>query len=138
MEFKEVPEDKMVALVATRFKGHAAAWWRQLKTTRRRQGKSKIDSWEKLRKQLHKAFVPPNHTSLVYQQLQNLKLGNRSITEYTIEFYQLIARNDLAETDEQLVSQYIGGLHQQFQDTLNLCDLFTIAEAKQKALQLEK
>jgi hypothetical protein len=67
LEFKEVPEDKMVALVATRFRGHAAAWWRQLKTTRRRQGKSKIDSWEKLRKQLHKAFVPPNHTSLVYQ-----------------------------------------------------------------------
>lgn len=138
LEFKEVPEDKMVALVATRFRGHAAAWWRQLKTTRGRQGKSKIDSWEKLRKKLRKAFVPPNHTSLVYQQLQNLKLGNRSITDYTTEFYQLVARNDLAETEEQLVSRYIGGLHQQFQDTLNLFDLFTVAEAKQKALQLEK
>jgi hypothetical protein len=65
-------------------------------------------------------------------------LGNRSITDYTTEFYQLIARNNLAETDEQLVSRYIGGLHQQFQDTLNLFDLFTVAEAKQKALQLEK
>lgn len=82
--------------------------------------------------------MPPNHTTLVYQQLQSLKLGSRSITEYTTEFYQLVAWNDLAETKEQMVSRYIGGLHPQYQDTLNLFDLFTVAEAKQKALELEK
>ena len=60
------------------------------------------------------------------------------MTEYTTEFYHLIARCDLGETDEQLVSRYIGGLRTEFQDTLNLLDPFTVAEAQQRALQLEK
>ena len=31
LEFKEVPQDKRVSLVATKFRGCAAAWWQQLK-----------------------------------------------------------------------------------------------------------
>ena len=60
------------------------------------------------------------------------------MTEYTTEFYLLVARCDLGETEEQLVSRYIGGLRIEFQDTLNLLDPFTVAEAQQRALQLEK
>ncbi|ESQ28703.1 hypothetical protein EUTSA_v10019697mg, partial [Eutrema salsugineum] len=36
MEFKHVPEDRKVALVATKFRGRAASWWMQLKSTRSR------------------------------------------------------------------------------------------------------
>ncbi|KAJ9546716.1 hypothetical protein OSB04_019259 [Centaurea solstitialis] len=43
-EFKGVPEDKRVALIATRLRGRASAWWQQLKQTRSRLGKSKIES----------------------------------------------------------------------------------------------
>ncbi|KFK23570.1 hypothetical protein AALP_AAs73464U000100, partial [Arabis alpina] len=38
LEFKEVPDDHRVPLVATRFRGHAASWWLQLKTSRGRRG----------------------------------------------------------------------------------------------------
>jgi hypothetical protein len=31
LEFNEVPEDKRVSLVATKFQGRAAAWWQHLK-----------------------------------------------------------------------------------------------------------
>ena len=44
LEFKEVPQDKRVSLVATKFRGCAAAWWQQLKQSRIRQGKSKINT----------------------------------------------------------------------------------------------
>jgi hypothetical protein len=36
MDFNEVPGDKRVSLVATRFRGRAAAWWQQLKISRNR------------------------------------------------------------------------------------------------------
>ena len=49
-----------------------------------------------------------------------------------------MARNDLTETEEQQVSRYIGGLRSQFQDQLNLLDPYSISEAHQQALQLEK
>ncbi|KAH9715447.1 Endonuclease [Citrus sinensis] len=100
-EYKEVPENKLVSLAATRFRGRAAAWWQQTKLTRIRQGKKKIDSWEKFKKHLRGAFLPHNYAKLLYQQLQNLRQGNRSVDDYTTEFHWLVACNDLTETEEQ-------------------------------------
>ncbi|KAH7853011.1 hypothetical protein Vadar_032047 [Vaccinium darrowii] len=74
----------------------------------------------------------------MYQRLQNLRQNSRSLDDYTTEFHQLVARNDLAETEEQLVSRYVGGLREQFQFTLNMFELFSVSDACQKALQIEK
>ncbi|ESQ37159.1 hypothetical protein EUTSA_v10003071mg, partial [Eutrema salsugineum] len=46
LEFKEVPDNRRVPLVAMRFRGHAASWWKQLKSTRTRTGKEPIQSWK--------------------------------------------------------------------------------------------
>ncbi|ESQ50621.1 hypothetical protein EUTSA_v10023123mg, partial [Eutrema salsugineum] len=35
LDFKQVPDDRRVPLVAMRFRGHATSWWKQLKSTRR-------------------------------------------------------------------------------------------------------
>ncbi|KAF7137217.1 hypothetical protein RHSIM_Rhsim07G0165900 [Rhododendron simsii] len=138
LEFKEVPLDKRVSLVATKFRVRAAAWWQQLKQTRERQGKEKIRSWEKLLKHMRASFLPHNYTRSLYQQLQNLRQGSKSVDDYTQEFYQLLARNDLSESQDQLVSRYIGGMREQFQDALNFYDPVSVSEAHQKALTLEK
>ena len=42
--------------------------------------------------------------------------------DYTTEFYQLISRNEVNETENQLVARYIGGLRVQIQKTVNLFD----------------
>ncbi|KAF7145040.1 hypothetical protein RHSIM_Rhsim04G0049200 [Rhododendron simsii] len=138
MDFKEVPENRRVPLVATRFRGRASAWWQQLKLTRSRQGKEKIASWEKMKKKLWVAFLPHNYSRTLYQRLQNLWQNTRSVNDYTMEFYQLVARNDLAETNDQLISRYVGGLRQSFQYALNVLDLYSVSDTHQLAIQLEK
>ncbi|XP_022001881.1 uncharacterized protein LOC110899297 [Helianthus annuus] len=137
-EYKEVPENKRVALIATRLRGRASAWWQQLKLTRNRLGKSRIVTWTKMKKCLRSNFLPHNFQRLMYQRLQNLKQGAKSVDDYTTEFYQLIARNDIQEPEEQLVSRYIGGLRVQIMESVNLFDLLTIPEAHQRALAFEK
>ncbi|GKB29890.1 reverse transcriptase domain-containing protein [Tanacetum coccineum] len=47
-EFKEVPENKRVSLIATKLRGRVSAWWQQLKLTRERVGKPRITSWRKM------------------------------------------------------------------------------------------
>ena len=58
--------------------------------------------------------------------------------EYTDEFYKLLARVNLSESDEQLVSRYIGDLRPQIQDMVNLFDPVDILAAHQRAVLVEK
>ncbi|XP_026400290.1 uncharacterized protein LOC113296178 [Papaver somniferum] len=138
LEFKDVPDNKRVQLVATMFRGRANSWWQQHKLQRSRKGKQKLVSWEKMKKHMREEFLPHNYISLMYQQLQNLRKGTRSIDEYTKEFYRLLSLNDLSESDEQRVARYVGGLPQQYQDTLNMFDCCSISDAHHRARQVEK
>ncbi|XP_022855164.1 uncharacterized protein LOC111376433 [Olea europaea var. sylvestris] len=63
LDYKEVPDNKRVPLVATRLRGRAATWWQQLKQNRIRQD------------------------------------------AYSTEFYQLIAQNDVGESEDQLIAE---------------------------------
>jgi hypothetical protein len=49
-----------------------------------------------------------------------------------------LTRVELAKTDYQLVSRYIGGLQQNIQDSLNLFNLINVFVAHQRALLLKK
>ena len=55
-----------------------------------------------------------------------------------MKFYQLLLRNEVHETEDQLVARYIGGLRVQIQETLNLFDPILVLVAHQRALQIEK
>lgn len=101
LEFKNVPAHRRVALVATRFKGRASTWWQQLKQKRAREGKEKISSWEKLKKQMRKSFLPYNYTRTLYNRLQNLRQGNRGVGDYAEEFFLLIT---LSEAHQRALS----------------------------------
>ncbi|GKA26082.1 putative nucleotidyltransferase, ribonuclease H [Tanacetum coccineum] len=137
-KFKEVPKNKRVSLIATKLRGKASAWWQQLKLTRERVGKPRIMSWQKMKKCMRANFIPHNYQWQMYKRLQNLKLGSKSVEDYTTKFYQLITRNDNQETEDQPVSQYIGGLRVQIMDFVNMFDPMTLSDAYQRALAFEK
>ncbi|PKI48211.1 hypothetical protein CRG98_031398 [Punica granatum] len=101
-------------------------------------GKPKITSWEKMKKKMKATFLPYNFQRIMYQRLQNLRQGSRSVDNYTNELYQLVARNELQETEDQLVARYIGGLRVQLQDMVNLFDPINVSFAHQKALIIER
>jgi hypothetical protein len=81
-DYKEVPDSMKMKLVAIKLKGRASAWWKQLKQSRYRQGKPKINSWEKLVKHMRATFLPHNHTQAMYQLSQSWAHGSRSVNGY--------------------------------------------------------
>ncbi|GJR45654.1 hypothetical protein Tco_1313757 [Tanacetum coccineum] len=57
-EFKDVPKNKRVSLIATKLHGRASAWWQQLKLTKERVGKPSVTSWRKIKKLVRKTITP--------------------------------------------------------------------------------
>ncbi|XP_023640321.1 uncharacterized protein LOC111831043 [Capsella rubella] len=138
LDFKSVPDDRRVALVVTRFRGHAASWWQQTKATRSRSGKDPIRSWEKLKKKLKETFMPHNYDRTIYTKLQNLRQGSRTVDEYAEEFYLLLSRNEVYDSQVQLVSRFIGGLRLQLQNAMCQFDPDSVAEAHRRASSFEQ
>ncbi|GJZ36602.1 hypothetical protein Tco_0582793 [Tanacetum coccineum] len=68
-EFKEVPENKRVSLIATKLRGRASAWWQQLKLTRKRVGKPRIICWQKIKNCMRANLIPHNYQWQMYQRL---------------------------------------------------------------------
>lgn len=74
----------------------------------------------------------------MYNKLQNLKQGARSVDDYAEEFYLLLTRNEIADSQVQLVSRFIGGLRPQLQSSLAQFDPTTVSEAHRRAASFEQ
>ncbi|VFQ91585.1 unnamed protein product [Cuscuta campestris] len=62
---KDMPEGKMVKLVASRVQRNASTWWTNISTQRKFEGKPKVQTWEKMRKLLIKRFLPRDYHHMV-------------------------------------------------------------------------
>ena len=74
----------------------------------------------------------------MYTKLQNLRQGNRSVDEYAEEFALLLTRNEINDSQVQLVSRFIGGLRPQLQNSMAQFDPLTIGEAHRRAASFEQ
>ncbi|XP_041001668.1 uncharacterized protein LOC121247371 [Juglans microcarpa x Juglans regia] len=112
----QTPEAQQVKLVAYKLRGGASAWWEQMQSNRRRQGKQPMRAWPKMKRLMRTRFLPPDYEQILYQQYQNCKQGMRTVSDYMEEFYRLKSRNNLSETDGQQVARFVGGLRMAIQD----------------------
>jgi len=94
-EYKDVPEDKIVKLVALRLCKYASLWWTNLCNKRARERKPNIQTWERMKSKLKARFLPPSYVKDNYSQLHNLTHANMNVDEYTREFEKLLIKCDI-------------------------------------------
>lgn len=86
---------------------------------------------------MRRAFLPYNYECTLYNKLQSLRQGSRTVDEYATDFFHMVARTTLVKTEEQLVSRFIGGLRYQIQIVLQQFNPIIVSEAHQRALSME-
>ncbi|KAL4187889.1 hypothetical protein AMTRI_Chr09g21250 [Amborella trichopoda] len=78
----------------------------------KRKGKPRISSWEEIKSRMKEKFLPVDYTQLFFSQFSNLRQETKRLAEYTKDFYKLMVRNGMQETEKQLVSSYINDAYQ--------------------------
>lgn len=67
-ELKEILVDKKIKTVARKLSRLALAWWEDEQTNCLRQGKEKIQNWERMKGKMYQKFLPLHYTWDLYMK----------------------------------------------------------------------
>ncbi|XP_048236341.1 uncharacterized protein LOC107261617 [Ricinus communis] len=113
-------KEKKVKLAVVEFIYYAAIWWDQLVSNRRRNGEGKIQTWAEVKRIMRERFVPSHYYRELYNKLQSLVQGGKSIEEYYQEMEIALIRANIDEDREATMAQFLHGLNK---DIVNLVEL---------------
>ncbi|XP_019164359.1 PREDICTED: uncharacterized protein LOC109160528 [Ipomoea nil] len=78
-------ERKRLKLAVLEFSDYATIWWGKVVADRMGNGEDPIASWQQLKAMMRRQFVPSWYQRELYQQLEGLVQGSRSVPEYVQE-----------------------------------------------------
>ena len=93
-------EIKKVKLAAIEFTNYAIVWWDQLLINKRRNREPPVDTWEEMKMLMRKRFVLGHYYRGLYQKLQRLNQGSKSVEEYYKEMEVAMIRDNVEEYRE--------------------------------------
>ena len=114
------PENKKVKLAAIEFSDYAIVWWDQLVMNRRRNRERPVETWEEMKIVMRKRFVPSYYYRELYNKLQSLRQGNRSVEEYYKEMEVAMIRANVEEDREATMSRFLVGLNREIANVVEL------------------
>ncbi|KAI0522935.1 hypothetical protein KFK09_005324 [Dendrobium nobile] len=135
---REVPAERIVKLVAIKLKKGASLWWENLKRSREREGRSKITSWEKMKKEMQRKYLTDYHRRNLFLRLHRLQQQNLSVEEYVAEFEQLSLKCDLNEPVDNTIARFLEGLQPSIAHVVQLQPHWTLQDVINLAMQVEK
>ncbi|GKE45365.1 reverse transcriptase domain-containing protein [Tanacetum coccineum] len=109
-----------------------------VKKRRRTEGKSKVETWEKIKKLMKAKFLPKNHRQEAFLDYHNLSQQNMTVEEVINEFDKLPMRCNVVEEEEQVIVRFLGVLTSEIVDIVSLQPYWTYTDVCRLALKVEK
>ncbi|XP_031376081.1 uncharacterized protein LOC116191022, partial [Punica granatum] len=135
--FHSYSELKKVKLAAIEFSDYAIVWWDQLMINRRRNREPPIATWEEMKRVMRKRFVPSYYYRELYNKLQSLRQGNRSVEEYFKEMEVAMIRANIEEDREATMARFLAGLNREIQNTVELQHYVELEDMVHMAIKIE-
>ncbi|XP_027156975.1 uncharacterized protein LOC113758224 [Coffea eugenioides] len=108
------------------------------RTSRRRNRERPISTWEELRTTMRKWFVPSHYYRDLYQRLQTLVQGSRSVEDYYKEMEITMLRADIVEDREATMARFLNSLRPEIAELVELQNYVDMPELINKASNIEK
>ncbi|KAM4081479.1 hypothetical protein ACJW30_11G095600 [Castanea mollissima] len=137
-DFKDIPKNRKVKIVAIKLRKHTSIWWEHLKRQRQHEVKDCIVTWEKMKRELRRKYFPNHYKQDAFMKFNNFKQKELAMEEYKSEFDHLMIRCDIVEPGEQMIACYVGGLHAELNDVVQLQSCWTYNDVCKLAMKVEK
>ncbi|GKB18012.1 RNA-directed DNA polymerase [Tanacetum coccineum] len=115
-DVRDSPNKLKVKLMAIKLRQHASLWWYHVTKRLRMKGKSKVETWEKMKKLMKAKFLPENHRQEAFLDYHYLSQWNMTVEEVINKFDKLHMRCDVVEEEEQVVARFLGVLKLEIAD----------------------
>ncbi|XP_071713543.1 uncharacterized protein [Rutidosis leptorrhynchoides] len=135
---KDIPEKLKVKLVALKLRKHASLWWDHVKKQRLAARKSKVETWDKMKKLMRDKFLPENHRQDAFVTYHHLRQQSMSVEEFIHEFDKQRMRCDVDEPEEQTIARFLSNLKPEIADVVTLQPYWTCTDVCRLALKVEK
>ncbi|KAK1627990.1 hypothetical protein QYE76_002305 [Lolium multiflorum] len=120
---------KKVAMASLEFEDYANTWWEQVVTLREEKGEPPIDTWEEMKEEMQARFVPTHYKTDLFNKLQKLKQGTKTVEEFYKEMELTMMRANIQESENQTIARFFNGLNYpikrivEFQQYSNMVEL---------------
>jgi hypothetical protein len=130
-------EEKRLQIAAFEFTGYVLVWWNQILRMR-----TCPTSWRGMKDLMRHRFVPEHYKRDMYNKLQQLTQGDKSVDEYYKEMELLMIRIGTKEEPEATMSRFFNGLNLDVQDRVEMVTYYDIQDlvhqAQRADLQLKR
>ena len=130
-------EEKRLQIAAFEFTGYVLVWWNQILRMRTRP-----TTWTGMKDLMRHRFVPEHYKRDMYNKLQRLTQGTKSVDEYYKEMELLMIRTGTTEDPEATMSRFFNGLNIEVQDRVEMVSYYDINDlvhqAERADLQLKR
>jgi uncharacterized protein (DUF2249 family) len=125
-------------LAVIEFINYAIMWWDQLVTNRRRNHERLIETWGELKALMRRRFVPSHYYRDLYQNLQNLTQGPRSVEDYYKEMEVAMIRANVEEDREAIMARFLSGLNRDIAHVVELHHYEEVEDMVHMAMKVER
>ena len=128
---------KEVKLTTIEFSDYAIIWWDQIVLNRKRNRMHPIEMWEEMKTVMRRQFVPSHYYHELYQKLQSLTQGNRSVKDYYKEMEIAMIRANVEEDQEATMARFLVGLNGEITNLVELQHYVELEDMVHMAIKIE-
>ncbi|XP_062173559.1 uncharacterized protein LOC133879023 [Alnus glutinosa] len=107
-------------------------------TNRRRNHERPIETWGELKALMRRRFVPSHYYRDLYQKLQNLTQGSRSVEDYHKEMEVSMIRANVEEDREATMARFLSGLNRDIANVVELQHYVEVEDMVHMAMKVER